>query len=68
MTKISLQELKKAVQWIEASTNSVMVNVDIYGDAVLLRVVDKNEEYVEISLFDTERSNMFPKITKTERL
>lgn len=68
MTKISLQELKKAVQWIEANTNSVMVNVEIYGDAVLLRVVDKNEEYVEISLFDTERSNMFPKITKTERL
>lgn len=65
--KISLDELKKAVSWIES--NSRDVNVTLFvddGNKLVLKCMDKYESEVEISLY--ENSQMMPKIKKTEVL
>lgn len=68
MRKISLIELKKALQWIEANTNALNIIIDFSGDSITIKTVDRHEQAVAIELYDTDRSQMMPKITKTERL
>lgn len=68
MRKISLTELKKALQWIEANTNALNIIIDFSGDSITIKTVDRYEQAVAIELYDTDRSQMMPKITKTERL
>lgn len=67
MLKIELSQLKKAIQWIEANTNEV--NVQIYtgdGNKLILKSSDRLGHEVEITLFTD--SQMLPKIKKTEVL
>jgi hypothetical protein len=65
--KISLEELKRAVSWIEV--NSRDVQVQIYtgeGNKLCLKCMDRYDTEVEITLF--EGQSMLPKIKKTEVL
>lgn len=67
MLKIDLSQLKKAVQWIEANTNDI--NVQVYtgdGNKLVLKSTDRTGHEVEITLFTD--SQMLPKIKKTEVL
>jgi hypothetical protein len=67
MLKIEVAQLKKAVQWIEANTNDL--SVQIYtsdGNKLLLKATDKMGHEVEITLYSD--SQMLPKIKKTEVL
>jgi hypothetical protein len=65
--KISLEELKRAVSWIEA--NSRDVQVEIYTgerNNLRLKCMDRYDREVEITLFEDQ--TMLPKIRKTEVL
>jgi len=65
--KISLEELKRAVAWIEANSRDIQVRLETYeGNKLHLKCMDKYESEVEITLF--ENSSMLPKIKKTEVL
>jgi hypothetical protein len=67
MLKIDLAQIKKAIQWIEANTNEV--SVQIYtgdGSKIILKSVDRLGSEVEITLFND--ATMLPKIRKTEIL
>lgn len=68
MIKVSLDDLKKAVKWIEANTVAVDIHVEEVASSLKLRTVDKQGQIVSIEVYDAERSKLFPKITKTERL
>jgi hypothetical protein len=67
MLKIDLTQLKKAIQWIEANTNEVAVQI-YTGDSnkLILRSIDRLGSEVEITLYND--STMLPKIKKTEIL
>ena len=64
--KISLEELKRAVGFIEAHTNEISVNIEIQHNEVLLKSFDKSGKSVIIKLFSD--SSMHPTITRTEIL
>ena len=68
MAKVSLSELKKAIQWIEANTNQSNVSVN-YSDSakLILKAFDRGDQEVEITLFD-EETGLMPKIKKTTTL
>jgi hypothetical protein len=65
--KLKLDELKKAIAWIEANTNSDFIKLEVGGSKANLRCFDKKDREVSIEIFDGE-SPMLPKITKTEIL
>jgi hypothetical protein len=60
--KISLSDLKKALQWIDANTNESHVKLELFGPALILTCKDKYEQQIDIKLF--EDSMMLPKIRK----
>lgn len=65
--RISLEELKRAVLWIEANSRDIKVEVSPEsGSRLHLSCFDRNDSQVEITLF--EDSSMLPKIKKTEVL
>lgn len=65
--KISIEELKKAVQWIEANSRDIQVQVYTgEGSKLVLKCMDRFDTEVEIILF--EEQSMLPKIKKTEVL
>lgn len=67
--RIDLADLKLAVKWLEANSPDLVVAVDAL-DAVKLRLcaTDRQGRLVEIALFDSERAQLHPQITQTERL
>lgn len=65
--KISLAELKRAVQWIEANTSTNTVGVMQVDLKLYLKCFDRQDSEVEIQLFDVDTALM-PKIKKSERL
>lgn len=65
--KLDLLQLKKAVQWIEANTNEVLVKVYMSeANKFSIKCTDKYDSEVEITL--TEEGTSLPKIKKTEIL
>lgn len=65
--KIKLDELKKAIQWIEENSNAM--DVSLYageGHKIVLKCMDRMEVEVEIILFAD--GQMMPKIKKTDIL
>lgn len=67
MLTISMAELEKAVSWLKTNSNRLNVNLRIEGPKLVLSSVDKQDQHVEINLFDIETS-LFPKLTKTDTL
>lgn len=67
--RIDLSDLKLAVKWLEAHTPDLVVTVDAL-DAIKLRIcaTDRQGRLVELFLFDSERAQLHPQITQTERL
>lgn len=65
--KIDLKELKKAVNWVEANTNQVHINIySADSNKLVITTMDKQDTEVEIVLYSD--SQMLPKIKKTEVL
>lgn len=65
--KIGLEELKRAVGWIEANSRDINVQVFVHeGNKLILKCMDRLDSEVEITLY--ENSQMMPKIKKTEVL
>jgi hypothetical protein len=66
--KIRLDDLKKAVQWVEANSRDVMVRIEQHYDGrnIVIKCVDKYEATVEIKLFNDGAMNV--KIIKEEDL
>jgi hypothetical protein len=65
--KISIDDLKKAIDWLRANTNQM--DVSIYagdGNKLSLTAIDRNDTEVEIVLYADNQ--MMPKIKKTEIL
>jgi len=65
--KISLEELKKAIGWIEANSRDSHIQI-LTGDSskLVLKCADRLDTEVEITLFNDQ--TMLPKIKKTEIL
>lgn len=70
--KIDLKELKAAIAWYEANTNSPTVTITQFdGKTLSLKSFDKYDSEVEITLYPLHgdgQSSMLPKIKKTEVL
>lgn len=64
--KIGLEDLKKAIAWVEANTNDLFVNIQLIDTKMSLKCTDKYDASVEIVL--TEESRLMPKIRKEDRL
>lgn len=65
--KISIDELKKAIDWLRANTNQT--EVTIYtgeGNKLRLTAFDRQDAEVEITLYNG--GEILPKIKKTEVL
>lgn len=65
--KITLEELKRAVDWIGTNTRDEYVRVSSDRGKLFLVCFDVEDREVEITLSETEM-NSFPTIKKTERL
>jgi len=67
MLKIDLEQLKKAIQWIEANTNEVTVQIYTdFSNKLILKCIDRLGSEVEINLYND--STMLPKIKRTDIL
>lgn len=66
--KLKIEDLKKALQWIEANSRDVYVTIEkCHQDRnLILKCQDKYEVQVEIKLFN--EGNMGPRITKEDAL
>jgi hypothetical protein len=66
--KISLDDLKKAVQWIEGNSRDVNIRVELdpNGRNLILKCDDKLSVNVEITLYAD--STMKPRIKKEDAL
>lgn len=65
--KVRLDELKKAVQWMEANTPGTDVRLVIDDRKLALESFDRDSNSVTISLFDVA-SSLMPKVTRTDNL
>lgn len=65
--KVSIRDIKKAISWVEANTNSEMVLVSLEGAKMLIKTSDKYDKIVEIVIYD-ESTSMLPTITSTDKL
>lgn len=63
--KIAINDLKKALTWLEGHSNDTHINM-VWVDNLIIQCKDKYEQSVEIKLY--EDSNMLPKIRKEEVL
>ena len=66
--KIKLEDLKKAVAWIEANTREVIIRFEMHQDGrnLAIKCTDKYDVAVEIKLFN--EGTMGPRITKEDAL
>lgn len=66
--KIKLEDLKKAVQWIEANSRDVQVKIekDVNDRNMIIKCTDKYDVSVEIKLFN--EGSMGPRILKEDNL
>ena len=65
--RVDINELKKAVQWMETNSRDLKVNIFVYdSNKFTLSCMDKFDNEVEITLFSD--GQMLPKIKKTEIL
>lgn len=67
--KVSIDELKKAVKWVEANSNATAIKVHIINDSTSKLYIDCDDKYgssIEIVLY--EDGTMLPKIKRTEVL
>jgi hypothetical protein len=65
--KIKLEDLKKAVQWMEANSKDIVIHVSENSDRYLvLKCQDRYDVQVEIKLFND--GTMGPRITKEDSL
>lgn len=66
--KIKLEDLKKAVQWMEANSRDVMITIENHHDGrnLVLKCQDKYEVSVEIKLYHD--GTMGPRILKEDAL
>lgn len=66
--KISIEDLKKAVQWVESNSRDLQVRVepDINGRNLVLKCEDKYAVQVEITIYAD--STMKPRIKKEDAL
>ena len=65
--KVKLDELKKALQWMEANTNAVDLRISDDGHKLLIEAFDRADSHVTITLYSTQAATL-PKITKTDTL
>jgi hypothetical protein len=64
--KIQLEDLKKAVKWLEANTNQLTVNVVSDGSTLVISSFDRQDKDVQITLY--QEGTYSPKVRKTEAL
>lgn len=65
--KYDINELKKAIQWIEANSRDVFITVFSMREGELyFSCSDRQDNHVHITLYSD--GQMMPKITKTEIL
>jgi hypothetical protein len=64
--KISVDDLKKAIDWITANSLDTHVQVIIQEGKLFLKCMDKYQVSVEIKIF--EGSGLMPKIKKETNL
>jgi hypothetical protein len=64
--KLKLDELKKAISWFEANTDTLYISLQEVNRSAELKAIDKAGAEVVIILFDD--GTMMPKIKKTEVL
>jgi hypothetical protein len=69
MAKFNLKDLKKAIDFLEKQRTNENISVAISPTDVLTFTFhdDLSQDHVCISVYDSE-TNLFPKITRTERL
>lgn len=65
--KISVAELKKALNWIEANTQDLHVILETDDNKLSINTMDKLQKTVKITVYSID-SHMMPKITKTDIL
>lgn len=65
--KLEIKDIDKALNWIKSNTNAVTVQIDILGDKMYIKTVDKYEKFIEIVVHDSDTA-MMPLITSTDRL
>lgn len=65
--KIALDELKKAIQWIESNSKDLKIEVYTFEQNKLtLKCMDKLDQEVEITMYS--EGSYLPKIKKTDIL
>ena len=65
--KVSIDELKKAVVWLQGNSRDLDVQVYTHnGTQLIIKAMDKYENEVEITIY--ENGTLLPKIRKTEIL
>lgn len=72
--KISLDDLKSAIEWISKNTDAVTVNIKdttTYANFITLEVRERNGQDASISIYSIgpdEQGLRTPKITRTKTL
>lgn len=64
--KVTVDDLKKALDWIRTNSNDVYIQVDIVDGLMYFKCEDKYKVSVEIKVY--KESSMMPKITKEDIL
>jgi hypothetical protein len=67
MIKVKLEDLVKAVKFLEQESLSGLINVKENGAELKLSSTDKSNREIVIELSDTSYP-FYPRVTKTERL
>lgn len=65
--KVKLDELKKAISWIEVNSKDLSVGITGADGRLYINCTDKYDSSVEIVIFD-EKTAVMPKIKKTDIL
>lgn len=64
--KIELDNLKKAVEFLEKNSKELYIHIDIYDDVLTINTFDRGDKEVTIEIFTA--GTVLPKVRKTETL
>ena len=53
-TKVLTEELKKAIEYIEANSRELTLKVSITGKELILETFDRNDDLLTITIFNTD--------------
>lgn len=66
--KVSLLELKQAVEYINKISRDMDIRIDIFAETLELTCSDLSSNLVVIKLFDSVTQKIRPKVHKVEEL